>query len=205
MSKEGITKRQLEILEYIKSEILVQGYPPSVREICQAVQLKSTASVHSHLEALENKGYIKRNPNKQRAIEILEGTSYLAKREVAQVPVIGSINDSNLLLAQENIENYFPIPMELMSDPQTFIVTMKGSSMINAGILDGDYVIIEPKPMVADGTQAAVLINGSIAILTVYKEANTYRLQPENDNMNPIFMSEVEILGNVLGIMRFYK
>ena len=151
MSQGKISKKQKEILEYIKAQILERGFPPSVREICEAVQLKSTSSVHSHLETLEKNGYIHRDPTKPRAIEILDDTFNLTRREVVNVPIIGRVAAGEPLLAQENIENYFPVPMELLPNKQTFLLEVYGESMVNAGILNGDYVLVQEQNTAENG------------------------------------------------------
>ena len=142
MSKGNISKKQEEILEYIKSQILQRGFPPAVREICDAVNLKSTSSVHSHLETLEKNGYIRRDPTKPRAIEILDDSFNLTRREMVQIPIVGHVAAGEPVLAQENIEDYYPVPTEyISSNKELFMLKVQGESMINAGILDGDYVI----------------------------------------------------------------
>ena len=143
MAQGKISKKQLEILEYIKSQILERGFPPAVREICEAVNLKSTSSVHSHLETLEKNGYIRRDPTKPRAIEILDDNFNLTRREMVNVPIVGQVAAGEPILAQQNIENYFPIPVDFMPNSQTFLLKVKGESMINAGILDGDMVLVQ--------------------------------------------------------------
>lgn len=204
MSQGKISKKQLEILEYIKSQILERGFPPAVREICEAVNLKSTSSVHSHLETLEKNGYIKRDPTKPRAIEILDDTFNLTRREVVNVPLVGRVAAGAPLLAQENIENYFPIPMEFMPNKQTFMLTVKGESMINAGILDGDMVLVEQSQTAANGDMVVALVEEGATVKTFYREEGLYRLQPENDTMEPIIVKEVSILGKVIGVFRFF-
>lgn len=203
MSQGKISKKQLEILEYIKAQILERGFPPAVREICEAVSLKSTSSVHSHLETLEKNGYIRRDPTKPRAIEILDDTFNLTRREVVNVPLLGSVAAGEPLFAQENIENYFPIPMEFMPNKQTFMLRVKGESMINAGILDGDLVLVEQVQTASDGEMIVALVEDGATVKTFYKEKGVYRLQPENDNMDPIIVDEVSILGKVIGVFRF--
>lgn len=205
MSQGKISDKQMEILEYIKSQILQRGFPPAVREIGEAVNLKSTSSVHSHLETLEKNGYIRRDPTKPRAIEILDDTFNLARRELVNVPLLGRVAAGEPLLAQENIENYFPIPMEFMPNRQTFMLTVQGESMINAGILDGDMVLVEQTPIASNGDMVVALIEDGATVKTYYKEEGVYRLQPENDYMDPIIVSEVFILGRVIGIFRFFK
>lgn len=203
MSQGKITKKQQEILEYIKSQILSRGFPPAVREICEAVNLKSTSSVHSHLETLEKNGYIRRDPTKPRAIEILDDTFNLTRREMVNVPVIGRVAAGEPLLAQEHIENYFPVPMEYMPNKQTYMLTVKGESMINVGIFDGDMVLVEEEHTARNGDLVVALVEDGATVKTFYKEEGVYRLQPENDNMDPIIVEEVTILGKVIGVFRF--
>ena len=200
-----ISKKQEEILEYIKSELLSKGYPPAVREICEAVHLKSTSSVHSHLETLEKNGYIRRDPTKPRAIEIMDDTFNLTRREVVNVPVIGRVAAGAPILAEENIENYFPIPMEFMPNEKTFLLSVKGESMINAGILDGDYVLIKQQSNAENGDMVVALVEDGATVKRFFKEEGVYRLQPENDFMDPIIVESVEILGKVSGVFRFMK
>ena len=205
MAQGKISKKQLEILEYIKSQILERGFPPAVREICEAVNLKSTSSVHSHLETLEKNGYIRRDPTKPRAIEILDDSFNLTRREMVNVPIVGQVAAGEPILAQENIENYFPIPTEFMPNNQTFLLKVKGESMINAGILDGDMVLVEQAFTASNGDMVVALIEDGATVKTFYKEEGIFRLQPENDSMEPIIVSEVSILGKVIGVFRFFK
>lgn len=204
MGQGRITAKQKEILEYIKAQILQRGFPPAVREICEAVHLKSTSSVHSHLETLERNGYIRRDPTKPRAIEILDDTFNLTRREMVNVPILGQVAAGAPLLAQENIESYFTIPMEFMPNSETFMLTVKGESMINAGIFDGDYVLVEKRNTAHNGDMVVALIEDSATVKTFYKEEGIFRLQPENDSMEPIIVTEVEILGKVIGVFRFF-
>ena len=205
MAQGKISKKQLEILEYIKSQILERGFPPAVREICEAVNLKSTSSVHSHLETLEKNGYIRRDPTKPRAIEILDDSFNLTRREMVNVPIVGQVAAGEPILAQENIENYFPIPTEVMPNSQTFLLKVKGESMINAGILDGDMVLVEQTSTASNGDMVVALIDDGATVKTFYKEEGIFRLQPENDSMDPIIVKEVSILGKVIGVFRFFK
>lgn len=205
MSYGKITDKQREILEYIKAEILNRGYPPAVREICEAVKLKSTSSVHAHLETLEKNGYIRRDPTKPRAIEIVDENFNLTRREMVNVPIVGKVAAGEPILAVENIENYFPIPAEFMPNEPTFILQVQGESMINAGILDGDYVLVQQQPTANDGDMVVALVDDSATVKTFYKENGYYRLQPENDFMDPIIVQDVVILGRVIGVMRFFK
>ena len=176
-----------------------------MREICEAVNLKSTSSVHSHLETLEKNGYIRRDPTKPRAIEIMDDTFNLTRREMVNVPIVGQVAAGEPILAEQNITNYFPIPVEFMPNNETFLLTVKGESMINAGILDGDMVLVESTSVVSNGDMAVALVDDSATVKTFYKEEGIYRLQPENDTMEPIIVSEVEILGKVIGVFRFFE
>ena len=204
MAQGKISPKQKEILEYIKDQILQRGFPPAVRDICEAVHLKSTSSVHSHLETLEKNGYIRRDPTKPRAIEILDDTFNLTRREVTNVPLIGHVAAGEPILAQENIENYFPIPVEMLPNNNTFMLTVKGESMINAGILDGDYVLVEEQHTASNGDMVVALIEDGATVKTFYKEEGMIRLQPENDFMDPIIVRDVQILGKVIGVFRFF-
>ena len=205
MSYGKISQKQSEILEYIKEQILQRGYPPAVREICEAVHLKSTSSVHSHLETLEKNGYIRRDPTKPRAIEIIDDNFNLSRREMVQVPMVGRVAAGEPILAQENIENYFPIPTEFMPNNDTYILKVQGESMVNAGILNGDYVLVEKKNTAENGQMVVALVEDGATVKTFYKENGHYRLQPENDFMDPIIVPEVEILGKVIGVFRFMQ
>ena len=205
MAQGKISKKQEEILEYIKSQILDRGFPPAVREICEAVHLKSTSSVHSHLETLEKNGYIHRDPTKPRAIEILDDTFNLTRREMVNVPIIGRVAAGEPLLAQQNIENYFPIPAEMMPNKQTFLLQVQGESMINAGILNGDYILVQQQQTADNGDKVVALIDDGATVKTFYREEGIIRLQPENDFMDPIIVKDCTILGKVIGVFRFFK
>ncbi len=202
MSYGKISDKQREILEYIKAEILNKGYPPAVREICEAVKLKSTSSVHAHLETLEKNGYIRRDPTKPRAIEIVDENFNLTRREMVNVPIIGRVAAGEPILAVENIENYFPIPAEFMPNEQTFILQVQGESMVNAGILDGDYILVEQQTTANDGDMVVALVDDSATVKTFYKEDGHYRLQPQNSSMEPIIVDNVEIIGKVISLFR---
>ena len=199
-----ITPKQQEILDFIKSEILHKGYPPAVRDICEAVHLKSTSSVHSHLETLEKNGYIRRDPTKPRAIEIIDDTFQLTRREVVNVPLIGTVAAGQPILAQENIENYFPVPAEYMPNSECFMLKVKGDSMVNAGIFNGDQILVQQQNTANNGDMVVALIDDSATVKTFYKEDGNYRLQPENDSMSPIIVDEVTILGKVFGVLRIF-
>ncbi|MCD7763852.1 MAG: transcriptional repressor LexA [Lachnospiraceae bacterium] len=204
MMAGSITPKQQEILEYIKAQILERGFPPAVREICQAVHLKSTSSVHSHLESLEKNGYIRRDPTKPRAIEILDDSFQMLRREMVNVPVVGTVAAGQPLLAEQNIDSYFPIPAEYMPNDQSFILRVKGESMINAGILDGDRVLVRQQQDAENGDMVVALLDDSATVKTFYKEDGHIRLQPENDSMEPIIVNDVKILGKVFGVFRFF-
>ncbi len=205
MSYGKISEKQREILEYIKAEILNRGYPPAVREICEAVKLKSTSSVHAHLETLEKNGYIRRDPTKPRAIEIVDDNFNLTRREMVNVPIVGKVAAGMPLLAVENIDNYFPIPMEFMPNEQTFMLEVQGESMINAGIFSGDMILVQQQQTARNGDIVVALVEDSATVKTFYKEDGHYRLQPENDTMEPIIVPEVSILGKVIGVFRFLR
>ena len=208
MSYGKISKKQSEILEYMKNEILNRGFPPSVREICEAVSLKSTSSVHSHLETLEKNGYIRRDPTKPRAIEIVDDNFNLVRRETVNVPIIGKVAAGEPLLAVQNVEGYFPIPSEYMPNKQTFMLVVQGDSMVNAGIFSGDYVVVEKQENAENGDKIVALVEDSATIKTFYKEKDHIRLQPENDYMDPILIhpeQQFQVLGKVIGVSRFMK
>ena len=200
-----ISAKQQEILEDIKDEILHKGYPPAVREICQAVNLKSTSSVHSHLETLEKNGYIRRDPTKPRAIEIMDDTFNLNRREMVNVPILGNVAAGEPLFAEENIEDYFPIPAEMVPNSEVFMLHVRGESMINVGILDGDNVLVQQQSTAKDGEMVVALVEDSATVKTFYKEDGYIRLQPENDTMEPIIVPDCQILGKVFGIFRFLR
>ncbi len=202
MAQGKISAKQQEILEYIKETILKKGYPPSVREICEAVSLKSTSSVHSHLETLEKNGYIRRDPTKPRTIEIVDDSFNLTRREVVNVPLIGSVAAGQPILAEENIENYFPIPVEFLPNESIFMLRVKGESMINVGIFDGDQVLVKQQNTARNGEIVVALLEDSATVKRFYKENGYYRLQPENAAMEPILTDHVEILGTVIGLIR---
>ncbi len=205
MAYGKISAKQQEILEYIKDEILHKGYPPAVREICQAVNLKSTSSVHSHLETLEKNGYIRRDPTKPRAIEIMDDTFNLNRREMVNVPILGNVAAGEPLFAEENIEDYFPIPAEMVPNSEVFMLHVRGESMINVGILDGDNVLVQQQSTAKDGEMVVALVEDSATVKTFYKEDGYIRLQPENDTMDPIIVPDCQILGKVFGIFRFLR
>ena len=205
MAQGKITAKQKEILEYIKVQILERGYPPAVREICEAVHLKSTSSVHSHLETLEKNGYIRRDPTKPRAIEICDDSFQMVRTEMISLPVVGNVAAGQPILAEENIESYFPIPAEFIpgGDP-SFILKVRGDSMINAGIHNGDQIFVQSCSTARNGDMVVALIDDSATVKTFYREKGHIRLQPENVNMDPIIVNDCKILGKVFGVFRIY-
>ena len=203
MEREKISAKQTEVLEFMKKEILNKGYPPSVREICEAVNLKSTSSVFAHLETLEKKGYIRRDPTKPRAIEIIDDNYNMLRRDMVSVPVVGRVAAGQPLLAIQNIESYFPIPAEYMPRKEAFMLRVKGESMIEAGIFDGDTILVEHTEDVKNGDMVVALIEDSATVKTFYKEEGHIRLQPENSSMDPIIVDDCTILGKVFGVFRF--
>ncbi len=198
------TPKQQEILDFIKGFILDRGYPPSIREICEGVNLKSTSSVFVHLEGLEKKGYIKRDSSKTRAVEICDDSFQMLRTETAPIPVVGTVAAGQPILAEQNIDGYFPIPMDRVPRGDSFILRVKGNSMVNIGIMNGDSVLVEFTSDVHNGDIVVALIDDSATVKTFYKENGHIRLQPENDEMEPIIVDNCTILGKVFGVYRFY-
>jgi repressor LexA len=205
MAAGKITNKQLEILNYIKDEILKRGYPPTVREICETVHLKSTSSVHSHLETLEKNGYIRRDPTKPRAIEICDDNFQMVRTEMVSIPVVGNVAAGQPILAEENIQDYFPVPADRVPRGDSFMLNVRGDSMINAGIFDGDRLLVHCCDTAHNGEIVVALIDDSATVKTFYKEKGHIRLQPENDTMDPIIVDDCKIMGKVFGVFRFYR
>lgn len=197
-----ITGKQQQILDYIKEEILSKGYPPTVREICEKVGLKSTSSVHSHLNTLEENGYIRRDATKPRAIEIIDDEFGLSRREMTNIPVLGRVAAGAPLLAVENIKDYFSLPTEFLPNADTYILEVHGDSMINVGFLEGDYLIIEKTSSAKNGDIVVALIDDSVTVKRFYKEDGYIRLQPENDDMDPIIVPDCTIVGKAYALYR---
>jgi len=202
MDSKRISKKQSEILAYIKDCILKKGYPPAVREICDAVNLKSTSSVHAHLETLEKNGFIRRDPTKPRAIEICDDSFQMVRHEMTSLPIVGTVAAGQPILAEENIDGYFPLPVDMVPNAESFVLKVKGDSMINAGIFSGDQVFVERTNVARNGDMVVALIDDSATVKTFYKEDGHIRLQPENDSMDPIIVDNCEILGKVFGVFR---
>ncbi|MBQ1850064.1 MAG: transcriptional repressor LexA [Lachnospiraceae bacterium] len=200
-----ITKKQQEILDYIKEEILKRGYPPTVREICETVSLKSTSSVHSHLETLEKNGYIRRDPTKPRAIEICDDSFQMVRTEMVSIPVIGNVAAGLPILAEQNIQEYFPVPADKVPRGESFMLKVRGDSMINVGIFDGDRILVNCCDTAHNGDLVVALVDDSATVKTFYKEKGHIRLQPENDTMDPIIVDDCKVLGKVFGVFRFYR
>ncbi|WP_082234114.1 transcriptional repressor LexA [Halobacillus massiliensis] len=201
-----LSKRQQEILDFIKEQVLLKGYPPSVREIGQSVGLASSSTVHGHLSRLEKKGYIRRDPTKPRAIEVieLEEENSIPKGEAAYAPVIGKVTAGSPITAIENIEEYVPLPDSLAGpEDTTFVLVVQGESMIEAGILDGDMVIVRQQTTANNGDIVVAMTEDEEAtVKRFFKETNHIRLQPENATMDPIILNDVSILGRVVGLYR---
>lgn len=204
MANGKISTKQQEILDYIKEEILRKGYPPTVREICETVHLKSTSSVHSHLETLEKNGYIKRDPTKPRAIEICDDSFQMVRTEMVSLPIVGNVAAGEPILAEQNIQDYFPVPADMVPHGESFILNVRGDSMINAGIFNGDRIFVQVCNTARNGDMVVALVDDSATVKTFYKENGYIRLQPENDNMDPIIVDDCQILGTVFGVLRFF-
>ncbi len=201
---EDLSQKQIEILLFIKSELQKKGYPPAVREICKGVGLKSTSTVHGHLERLEQKGYIRKDPTKPRAIEILDKDNdfLFSHKKTLDVPIIGKVTAGTPILAVENIEDTYPVPLDLVEGSDVFMLKVSGESMIEAGILDGDLVLVREQNQARNGEIVVALLGEDATIKRFYKEKDTIRLQPENQFMEPIYSKDVSILGKVIGLYR---
>ncbi len=200
---EKLTKSQQLIYDFLKKEIRQKGYPPSVREISEAVGLSSTSTIHSHLSSLEKKGYIRRSfAKKSRSIEILEPDFYGSGRELVNVPIVGKVTAGQPILAVENIEDTFPIPVEYVHDDKVFMLRVQGDSMMNAGIFHKDLILVRSQPTANNGDIVVALIEDSATVKTFYKEKGAIRLQPENPSYEPIIVRDVIILGKVIGLYR---
>lgn len=203
MIAEDLNARQQTILDFIKREIRAKGYPPSVREIGEAVGLSSSSTVHGHLAQLEAKGYLRRDPTKPRAIEVLDENIDLLGKEMVPLPVIGRITAGEPILAVENIEDTFPLPFDFIRTRDAFVLSVKGESMIEAGILDGDYVVVRQQSVARNGDIVVALLGEEEAtVKRFFKENDHVRLQPENPYMEPIITSDVRVLGKVIGVFR---
>jgi len=199
-----LTPKQQLILDFLKAEIRQNGYPPTVREICDAVGLSSTSTVHAHLETLERKGFIRRSPAKNRSTEILEEDFYSNTRELVNVPIVGRVAAGVPILAQENIEDTFPIPIDYVKNDVCFMLHVKGDSMINKGILDGDLVLVRQQQDATSGDIIIALLDDSATVKTFSREGELIRLSPANPAYEPILVSDCNVLGKVIGLYRRY-
>ncbi len=202
---EDLTAKQRSILRYMKEVVMDKGYPPSVREIGSAVGLRSTSTVHNHLTNLERKGYIRRDPTKPRAVEIFDIPFHEQsfKKHTIQVPIIGNVTAGAPILAFENVEDTFPLPLSFIeTEEDVFMLTIQGSSMIDAGILDGDYVVVKKQNTAVNGDIVVALLEDEATVKRFFKEENHFRLQPENTSMEPLIVEDAAILGKVIGLIR---
>jgi len=207
MKYDGLSDKQIKILKYIKNELTLRGYPPSIREICQAVGLSSTSSVHAHINTLEEKGYIKKGSNKRRALELIDVDdicSSMPKKEIVNVPIIGTVTAGEPILAVENVDDTLPISIDFVGNKESYVLKVKGESMIEAGILDGDYVIVNSQNTAKNGDYVVALIDDEATVKTFYKEKDHIRLQPENKLLDPILVKNPYILGVVKAVVRKY-
>ena len=200
----SLTDKQKQVLEFIKNELRSKGYPPSVREICNGVGIKSTSTVHAYLERLESAGYIRRDPTKPRAIELLDDTTFFPETEMANIPVVGQVTAGKPILAVENIEDTFPLPARFLPNGNVFMLSVKGDSMIEAGIFDGDYVVVKQQQYADNGDIVVALIDDEATVKAFYKEKDHIRLQPRNPYMATIILDNVSNLGKVIGVIRFF-
>ena len=208
----AINRREKAIINFIEKQTIANGYPPSVREIGKAVGLKSTATVHGYLAKLEQKGYIKKESQKGRTLKLLKGVSgenkeslqkdFYTGKEMVEVPVIGKITAGAPILAVENVTDTFPIPIDFVGNSESFMLTVRGESMIEAGILDGDYILVKKQNTANNGEIVVALIEDEATVKTFYKEKDHIRLQPENSTMDPIIVPDCKILGKVGGVFR---
>ncbi len=203
MSKKSLIKKQ-QILDFIKSEVKRCGYPPSVRDICDADNFKSTSSVHKYLSILAQEGYIRKDPANPRAIEVLDEGFNTLRQNLVNIPVIGTVAAGTPILAQENIESYIPLLADRLPNKDLFILNVKGDSMINCGIFNGDQIIVEQCSTAENGEIVVALVDDSATVKRFFKEDDHIRLQPENDTMDPIILPDVTILGKVTGLLRFH-
>lgn len=209
---QSLTDREKLILDYMRKELRRKGYPPTVREMCASLDIKSTSTAHKDIASLEEKGYIRKDPSKPRAIEILdslpEDSFSTEKTEVIEIPLVGQIAAGTPILAEENIEDSFPVPARYIGKGDYFMLTVKGESMIEAGIFDGDYILVKQQPVADNGDIVVAMVDGfesEATVKTFYKEKDHVRLQPENSTMSPIILNDVKILGLVKGVFRYFS
>ncbi len=210
--QKKINEKQKKIMDFVKKQVEEKGYPPSVREICAAVGFKSTSTVHAYLEKLKKEGYIAKDPTKPRALKIIDkssdtyasdGNSYYSRKELVDVPIVGKVTAGQPILAVENIEDTFPIPVDLVQNSTAFMLKVRGDSMIEAGILDGDYVLVRQQSTAQNGDIVVALIGDEATVKTFYREKDHIRLQPQNRYLEPIIVKDdVSVLGKVIGVFR---
>ncbi len=201
--------KQQMILDFLNRYQMEKGYPPSIREICKAVGFKSTSTVHSYIKKLEEEGHITKDATKPRALKVLKSgrknfEGYIADQEIDNIPVLGKITAGAPILAVENIEETFPVPVQYLGNSTSFMLKVRGDSMINAGIMDGDYIIVRQQNTALNGDIVVALIDEEATVKTFYKEKDHYRLQPENPDYEPIIVKDLRILGKVTGLFRKY-
>ncbi len=207
MNYEGLSDKQVKIIQYIKNELTLRGYPPSIREICKAVGLSSTSSVHAHLNTLEEKGYLKKGTNKRRALELIDIDDIccnLPKKEIVNVPIIGTVTAGEPILAVENVDDTLPISIDFVGNKESYVLKVKGESMIEVGIMNGDFVIVNAQNTAKNGDIVVALIDDEATVKTFYKEKDHIRLQPQNSLMDPILIKNPSILGVVKAVVRKY-
>lgn len=219
-----LKEREQKILDYMRKEIREKGYPPTVREICSALDIKSTSTAHKDIASLVSKGYIKKDPSKPRALMLVDNgqdpvhdktsesvqkniQNSVSQTEVVDIPVVGRIAAGTPILAEQNIEDSFPIPVRFVGSGPNFMLTVRGESMIEAGIMDGDYILVEQQNTARNGDIVVAMVDGfesEATVKTFYREADHIRLQPENSAMSPIIVKDVKILGKVKGVFRYF-
>ncbi len=213
MEDKKLTERERKVLDYIKSQIKAKGYPPTIRELCQSLDIKSTSTAHKDLDSLMRKGYIRKDPVKRRALEVLDKEAPAAsaapeRQDVVDIPIVGRVAAGTPILAEQNIEEYFPLPAQFVSGGEHFMLNVKGDSMIDAGIYDGDYILIRRQNTARNGEIVVAMVDGfesEATVKTFYKENDHIRLQPENPSMSPIIVDDVKILGLVKGVFRYFQ
>lgn len=204
--KNKLTDTDYELLEFIKENIMKKGFPPTVREMCKFTGLSSTSSIFAHLNKLEANDLIKRDPAKPRCIEITDDSFNQIRTETASVPIVGQVACGEPILATQNIEGYFPLPVEMLPNDEVFVLMAKGDSMINVGIFNGDYVFVRQCNTASNGDTVVALLDDSATIKTFYKFKDHIELKPENDSMDPIIVNgNIQILGKVFGVFRLCK
>lgn len=213
-----LKEREERILNYMKSEIREKGYPPTVREICRALDIKSTSTAHKDIDSLVQKGYIKKDPAKPRALMVVDpdipavsvsdpNLSNTQRTDVVDIPIIGRVAAGTPILADQNVEDSFPVPTRFLGNGRNFMLTVKGESMIEAGIMDGDYILVEEQHTACNGDIVVAMVDGfesEATVKTFYHEGDHIRLQPENPDMSPIIVRDVKILGRVKGVFRYF-